>query len=459
MEGMVRTQRPSERLRRPQPLLRRRVPSGRGAMEQPNVTGDEDVPLTLRFWVALLLTGVGAGLLGAVLMLLLFTVADLAFGPGAGSGNFQAAVAAASPARRVVPLLLAGVIGGVGWFLLRRYVPGRSDVDDVIWTGDGTLGVGRSAGTAALSEVVVGLGASIGREAGPRLLGGVCGDLLARWSGLTVAQRRMLVACGAGAGFAAVYNVPLGGALLTAEVLLGTVRLPVVLPALACSSVAALTAWVFLPTGPTYTTVPAYGYAPAELLWALLAGPLIGVAAVVFVRVVGWVSHHRARRWWVLVAPFGACVVLGGLGLVYPQLYGNGKDMAEQAFLGEGTPSLFAALAVLKPLVTALCLGSGMAGGLFTPTLSTGAVLGAALGQAWSLLWPGAPAGAYAMLGAAAFIGAATQAPLAGLVLVLELTHSGVDLLVPMILATVVATAIARWIDGYSIYSARLEGR
>ena len=118
------------------------------------------------------------------------------------------------------------------------------------------------------------------------------------------------------------------------------------------------------------------------------------------------------------------------------QLYGNGKDMAEQAFLGEGTPSLFAALAVLKPLVTALCLGSGMAGGLFTPTLSTGA-----------------------MLGAAAFIGAATQAPLAGLVLVLVLTHSGVDLLVPMILATVVATVIARWIDGYSIYSARLEGR
>ena len=54
-----------------------------------------------------------------------------------------------------------------------------------------------------------------------------------------------------------------------------------------------------------------------------------------------------------------------------------------------------------------------------------------------------------------------TQAPLAGLVLVLvlELTHSGVDLLVPMILATVVATVIARWIDGYSIYSARLEGR
>jgi H+/Cl- antiporter ClcA len=160
----------------------------------------------------------------------------------------------------------------------------------------------------------------------------------------------------------------------------------------------------------------------------------------------------------VLVAPLGACAVLGGLGVVFPQLYGNGKDMAEQAFVGDGRLALFAALFVLKPLVTALCLGSGLSGGLFTPTLSTGAVLGAALGQVWSLLWPGAPAGAYAVLGAAAMMGAATQAPLAGLVLMLELTHTGFDLLVPMTLVTVVATAVARWIDGYSIYSARLEG-
>jgi CIC family chloride channel protein len=427
-------------------------------MEQPNVTGDEDVPLTARFWAALVLTGVGTGLLGALLMALLFAVADLAFGPGAGHGNFQAAVMATSPQWRVGSVVLAGVVGGVGMFLVRRYLPGRSDVDDTIWTDDGTLGVRRSAATSALSMTVVGLGASIGREAGPRLMGGVCGSVLARWSGLTAAQRRMLVACGAGAGFAAVYDVPLGGALLTAEVLLGTVRLPVVLPALACSSVAVLTAWVYLPVRPTYTTVPAYGLAPGEVVWALLAGPVIGLVAVGFVRLIGWVSYHRARGWWVLVAPLGACAVLGGLGVVFPQLYGNGKDMAEQAFVGDGTLALFAALFVLKPLVTALCLGSGLSGGLFTPTLSTGAVLGAALGQAWSLLWPGAPAGAYAVLGAAAMMGAATQAPLAGLVLLLELTHTGFDLLVPMIVVTVVATAVARWIDGYSIYSARLEG-
>jgi chloride channel protein, CIC family len=107
--------------------------------------------------------------------------------------------------------------------------------------------------------------------------------------------------------------------------------------------------------------------------------------------------------------------------------------------------------------VTAAALGSGASGGLFTPTLSTGAVLGAAAGIAWSLLWPGSPDGAYALIVAAAMLGAAMQAPLTGLVLILELTGSGYSLMIPMITATVLATVVARQLDGYSIYSARLR--
>ena len=68
--------------------------------------------------------------------------------------------------------------------------------------------------------------------------------------------------------------------------------------------------------------------------------------------------------------------------------------MARDAFLGIGGFSLLLTLFALKPLVTAMCLGSGASGGLFTPTLSTGAVLGGALGIAWNLAWPGSPSGA-----------------------------------------------------------------
>jgi H+/Cl- antiporter ClcA len=106
--------------------------------------------------------------------------------------------------------------------------------------------------------------------------------------------------------------------------------------------------------------------------------------------------------------------------------------------------------------VTAATLGSGAAGGVFTPFLSTGAVLGGFLGIAWTHIWPGAPIGAFAIVGAAAMIGASMQAPLAGLVLVLELTHGGFALLIPILIATTIATLIVRQVDGYSIYSARL---
>jgi H+/Cl- antiporter ClcA len=149
--------------------------------------------------------------------------------------------------------------------------------------------------------------------------------------------------------------------------------------------------------------------------------------------------------------------VLGLFGIEYPQLFGNGKGMAHTVFLGQGSLVLLLALFLLKPLLTAACLGSGASGGLFTPTLSTGAVLGGLLGAAWIHLWPGSPVGAFALVGAAAMLGAAMQAPLAALALVLELTHDDFQLMIAMIVATVVATTVTRTIDGYSIYSARLE--
>jgi H+/Cl- antiporter ClcA len=149
-------------------------------------------------------------------------------------------------------------------------------------------------------------------------------------------------------------------------------------------------------------------------------------------------------------------VVVGVIGIWYPQIFGNGKDMAHDAFLGLGSLGLLFALWMLKPLVTALTLGSGAAGGVFTPFLATGAVVGALSGSLWLHVWPGTPVGAFALIGAAAMIGASMQAPLAGLVLVMELTHSGFTIVLPLMLATLIATAVTRSIDGYSMYSARL---
>jgi chloride channel protein, CIC family len=459
--GLSRTRQParaSERRRRPPPLLKQRLPSGRGATEQPNITSGGAGVLTPRFWAMVALTGVAAGLLGALMMAILFNVQYAAF--GYHSGSFQHAVEQAPAVRRVASLLIAGAFGGVAWFLLRRYTRGEpSEIDEALWNGDGRLSFRRCLSTSVISEAVIGMGASIGREAAPKLLGGAAGSVLADWGGLSVEQRRLLVACGGGAGFAAVYNVPLAGALFTAEILIGSISLPVVLPAIVCSWIATATAWVYLPDRAIYPGIPDYPVTWSVMTWALLAGPVIGLASAGYIRLVGLVSYHRISGTRALLAPVIAFGILGVIGIWYPQLFGNGLDMARDAFLGIGGFGVLLTLAALKPLVTSLCLGSGASGGLFTPTLSTGAVLGGGLGVAWSLAWPGTPAGAFAMIGAAAMIGASLQAPLSGLALVLELTHSGFGLMVPMTAAAVLATLVAFHVDGYSIYSARLPTR
>lgn len=446
---------PSQRLRYPQPLVRTRLPSGRGAMEQPNVTGDGDAELTLRFWIALVLTGIATGLFGDLMMVILFHMQKFAF--GYHSGSFQVGVLHASGLRRVVSLATGGVVGGVAWYVLRRFTKGeKSEVDDVLWNGDGKLSFRRSFGTGVISEIVVGMGASIGREAAPKLLGGASGSVISGWFNLTSGQRKLLVACGGGAGLAAVYNVPLAGGIFTAEILIGSLTLPVALPALATSWIAVMTAWLYLPEHATYLDIPAYHFTVSLMVWALVVGPVMGVFAAGYIRLIGWVSHHRFTGLRSIVAMVVVFSILGAIGIAYPQLFGNGKDLAHDAFLGAGSLALFAALFALKPLVTAACLGTGASGGLLTPTLSTGAALGAALGLAWNLFWPGTHAGAFAMVGAIAMVGAGMQAPLTALALVLELTHTGFQIMVPIMAATVVATLIARHVDGYSIYSARL---
>ncbi|MGH7880770.1 MAG: chloride channel protein, partial [Candidatus Binataceae bacterium] len=103
-----------------------------------------------------------------------------------------------------------------------------------------------------------------------------------------------------------------------------------------------------------------------------------------------------------------------------------------------------------------LCLGSGAPGGLFTPSLAMGALLGGVLGHAWSWFAPGVPPGAFAVVGAAAVLAATTQGPISAVVLMMELTGRDRSLIVPLLLAVVTATLVSRTIEPRSIYDARL---
>ena len=118
---------------------------------------------------------------------------------------------------------------------------------------------------------------------------------------------------------------------------------------------------------------------------------------------------------------------------------------------------LLLTLVVLRPLATSACLGSGAPGGLFTPTMTFGAVLSAALGHGWAWLWPGAPLGSYALLGGGAVLAATTLGPISAIVLVLELTGRLDTMMIPMMIVVGGAMLTARRFESRSVYSGRIH--
>ena len=254
----------------------------------------------------------------------------------------------------------------------------------------------------------------------------------------------------------AAYGVPLGGALFSLEVMRGMLALRFVLPALFASVIATAVSWLALPNAPTYV-IPAYAASPSVIVWALLAGPVAGLVSVAYVRAITWADKTRPQGWQRLVAPVVALSLLGAASIFFPQLLGNGKDVSQLAFTGQVAPLLLFVLLGLKPLATVLCVRSGTPGGLFTPSLTVGALLGGLLGHVWSLFWPGVPPGLFAVLGAAAVLAATTQGPISTVVLMIELTGRDRSFIVPLLLAVGTATLLARTIELRSIYDARLS--
>jgi CIC family chloride channel protein len=427
----------------------------------PSADSIEQIPASLAqsgatgFWLAVVLTGVGAGISAAFLTQLLQLVQHVAW-PG---NNLLDAAAHADAWRHVWILLGAGLLTGGGQIILHRLSSGNAiDISEAISAFAGRLPARRTLGTALLSVILVGMGVSLGREGAPKQAGAVIANILSDRVRLSDEQRRLLVACGAGAGMAAAYGVPLGGALFALEVLRGVLALRLVLPALLASAIATAISWLALPNAPTYL-IPAYVTSPSVVCWALIAGPIAGLVSVGYVRVIAWADRNKPKGWLRLVAPTLALGVVGAVSIAFPQILGNGKDIAQLAFTNQVAPVLLLTLLFLKPAATVLCLGSGVPGGLFTPSLALGALLGGVLGHIWSWFWPGVPPGLFAVVGAAAVLAATTHGPVSAIVLMMELTGLDRSFVLPLLLVVVTATLVARTIDRRSIYDARFTDR
>ena len=398
-----------------------------------------------RLAAATLTTGIIAGLVGLACIHLLHWIQALAWDMHAGT--LLEAASAVSPARRILILTLGGIIGALSWFLLFRRNKAVTSVSAAV--GGTPMPPLRTTWHALTQVLIVGLGASVGREVAPREMAAAFSAAAADRLGLTPEDRRIIVACGAGAGLAAVYSIPLSGAIYTLEILLVSRSGRAVAPAFLTSGIAVLISTGFTRPSPFYD-VPTLTPSLSLTVFGALMGPVLGAAGWAFNQAVARVGAARPRDWRLLLTLPVASLMVGLVATRLPSVLGNGQASAQTQFDAQWAAGAGLAVALLtlaaKTLTTFLTIRAGGWGGVLTPAVALGAGIGAVIGLPWANAWPGSEAAAFAVIGAAAFLGASMNAPFTGLILVIEFTAQGPTILVPAALAVGGATAATTWL-------------
>ncbi len=391
-------------------------------------------------WIAAtVLVGLVAGLGGMALGMMLHFVQHHAYGYSlhalVGTESFLDGVSAASPERRLFVLSFCGLVAGAGWWAIRRFGSPLVSIAKAVSSGQ-RMPFFSTVAHDVLQIVTVALGSPLGREVAPRELGALLAGAVSRRFGLTKEEQRLLTACGAGAGLAAVYNVPLGGALFTLEVLLTTFDLAALLPALATSVIAAVVAWMGLGNQASYE-LPRLSVNSSLIAWSIVAGPVFGVAAHYFVQMTQSATKRAAKNWRQIPWSLATFASIGIVAMKFPQLLGNGKGIGYLAFNSDLTLKLACVLLLLRLFVILASLRAGAAGGLLTPGLTLGCLIAVVLGTIWTGIWPGVTVGAFAIVGGAAFLASSMKMPLTAIALVMEFTHVDESFLVPIAFAVV----------------------
>lgn len=375
-------------------------------------------------------------------------------------GALDAAAATVPPWERVLIPTLGGVVAGLILLLGQRWSAGRSlDFMEAVVLGDGIIRVRATLVKSVSSLVTISSGGSIGREGSMVQLASMLGSLLGRTAKFSPARLRLLVACGAAAGIACAYNAPLTGAFFVAEIVLGSIAMESIGPLIVSSVIATVIASQFLGAQPVYR-MPDFGLVPNWQLVAHVAlGILAGLAAPLFLLLLrgGEAVFTRMHLTAWLKLGLGGLVV-GLISVWEPGVWGNGYGVVESILNNPWTWEALLTILLLKVLATVATTGSGAVGGVFTPTLFCGAVIGALFGEALRALLPHASisVGSFAVVGMGCFLAATTRAPIMSILIIFEMTNAAV--IMPLMLACVSAIYVARSIDRESVYSRKLHG-
>lgn len=345
----------------------------------------------LEFACGVLAIGLLAGVAGGATTVLLHGVQHLTYHYTFGS--LLDGITGSSPVRRAVGPMIGGALAGAGWWWLRRRSPVPA-LDEAI-ARPGPMPRRTLSIDAGLQVLLVGTGASLGREGAPRQLAAALGDWATSLltppgcqSRLTARDREVLLACAAGAGLAAVYSVPLGGALFALQIMLRTWNLRAAGTALVTSALAVAVA---APLTHDETALHWPSATPSVVLTglAVLLAPLMLGVGLAFNRLMSFARHRTpSASWWLIPAIAGAGLLVGICSHRWPELPGNGKSVLTVSLNSGLTMASAGAILLLKPLLTAVFLRAGAVGGMLTPALATGAALGSAVAMSINALTP-----------------------------------------------------------------------
>jgi len=299
------------------------------------------------------------------------------------------------------------------------------------------------------TSLTIGTGGSAGVEGPIAQVGGALGSQVGQFFRVSGSRMKVYIAAGCAGGVAAMFNAPIAGVFFASEiVLLGTYEMSSFSALVISSAMATVVSRATYGESPAFP-VPDYQLvnAPVEIPLYILMGVVVGIVAVLHIRIFYWVrDRFAAVPINIFVKPIVGAFIVGSIGIVMPQVMGNGYDYIGEVLHGHGVVWVMLLLVFLKIFATAVTLGSGGAGGVFAPSLFIGAVLGGTFGGAANYLLPAgtiAASGAYAAVGIGSFLAAATHAPLTAIFLLFEMTGNYL-IIIPIMLASVIGTVVAK---------------
>jgi CIC family chloride channel protein len=295
------------------------------------------------------------------------------------------------------------------------------------------------------AAIAIGTGGPFGAEGPIIQTGGAFGSLVGQILSTTAAERKVLLACGAGAGMAATFNTPIAGVILAIELLLFEFRARSFIPLVIATTLATSVHLLLLGRGAMFTMLPTDFAIPRALPYYLALGVVCGAAAVGFTKLLYWVEDQFDRlpvsKFW---HPAIGAFALGVIGFFVPRVLGVGYDTISDILNNSLAWKLLLLIAVFKSLALVLSLGSGTSGGLLAPMFMASAALGGVFAMGVNQLVPGAhlSPGAFALVAMGAVFGAAARATFTFIVFAFEITRDYNSVL-PLMLVSVIADAIA----------------